>query len=181
MADLSISAPRPLARRLLWWIPAGVGLFAAVFIASRLPRILAAAETGQGLHGPDLVLFASLPLVIQAHILVAAGAVGLGAVMMLSRKGATFHRIAGWTWATLMAAVALTSFFITGANGDRWSYIHLVSGWLLVLLPIALIAARRHNVAAHKRSMMLLYYGILLIAGALTFVPGRIMWRLFFG
>ena len=50
-----------------------------------------------------------------------------------------------------------------------------------MLLPIALVAARRHAVALHKRAMMGLYFGILLIAGALTFIPGRLMWRLFFG
>jgi uncharacterized membrane protein len=182
MADLTFPATqRSWAQRLFWIVPSAVGLAAAVAIASRLPRIARAADAGQGLHGPDLGLFAAQPLVIQAHILAALATVGLGAVMMLSRKGARFHRRAGWLWAALMAGVALTSLFIVGANGDKWSYIHIASGWALVLLPIALVAARRHNVATHRRAMMGLYFGILLIAGALTFLPGRLMWRLFFG
>lgn len=182
MADLSLPTPRrPLAQRLFWMIPAALGLAASFTIVTRLPRIAGAAASGQGFHGPDLGLLAAQPLVVQGHILAALAAVGLGAAMMLSRKGARFHRAAGWVWAAVMAGVALTSLFIVGTNGDRWSYIHIASGWALVLLPVALVAARRHSVALHKRAMMGLYFGILLIAGALTFIPGRLMWRLFFG
>ena len=36
-------------------------------------------------------------------------------------------------------------------------------------------------VAPHKVLMTLLFYGSLLVSGALAFLPGRVMWRLFFG
>ncbi len=51
----------------------------------------------------------------------------------------------------------------------------------LVSLPLSIMAARRHNVARHSRAMIGLYAGGLLFAGLLAFIPGRLMWRMFFG
>ena len=42
-------------------------------------------------------------------------------------------------------------------------------------------ALRTGNIAAHKASMRGLYIGGLIIGGLLTFIPGRIMYRMFFG
>jgi uncharacterized membrane protein len=132
-------------------------------------------------HAPDLGLLMAQPAVIQIHLFAALAAIGLGAVMMLSRKGRTFHRVAGWTWVSLMALVAGSSLFITGLNGDKWSFIHLLSGWTLIVLPLAVFAARRHDVQRHRRTMMGLFYGGLLLAGALAFIPGRLLWNMILG
>jgi uncharacterized membrane protein len=132
-------------------------------------------------HLPDLALLMAQPLVIQVHLLAAVAAIALGGVMMTSRKGRTFHRVAGWVWVCIMALVAGSSLFITGLNGDKWSFIHLLSGWTLLVLPLAVVAARRHSVQRHRRTMMGLFYGGLLIAGALAFIPGRLMWNLLLG
>jgi uncharacterized membrane protein len=132
-------------------------------------------------HAPDLGLLMAQPAVIKVHLFAALAAIGLGAVMMLSRKGRAFHRAAGWTWVGLMAVVAGSSLFITGLNGDHWSLIHLLSGWTLIVLPLAVLAARRHEVKRHRGTMMGLFYGGLLLAGALAFIPGRLMWNLFLG
>src|SRR5207253_1033674 len=58
------------------------------------------------LHAPDLALFASLSPAIRIHLLAALGAVALGAVLMILRKGRGFHRVAGWVWVVLVAVVA---------------------------------------------------------------------------
>jgi uncharacterized membrane protein len=42
-------------------------------------------------------------------------------------------------------------------------------------------ALRTGNIDAHQASMRGMYIGGLIIAGALTFLPGRIMYRMFFG
>jgi uncharacterized membrane protein len=42
-------------------------------------------------------------------------------------------------------------------------------------------ALRAGNIPAHRASMRGLYIGGLIIAGLLTFAPGRIMYRMFFG
>ena len=131
-------------------------------------------------HWPDLSGVLRASPVVQVHLYTALVAIGLGAALMTSRKGARFHRVAGWIWVVLILFVAGSSLFITGLNGDKWSFIHLLSGWTMITAPLALIAARRHKVKQHRRAMMGIFYGGLLIAGALAFIPGRILWNVFF-
>jgi uncharacterized membrane protein len=165
-SPLSTSAPsRGLLAGKPWIAPVLLVLGAVVILALR----------------PNLRLLAEASPVIRLHVAVAAGAVVLGALQMGSRKGAAYHRIAGWAWVVLMTTVAASSLFITELTPGRWSLIHLLSGWTLISIPVAMIAARRHNVRLHRRFMMGLFFGGLLIAGALTFIPGRLMWRVFFG
>ena len=49
------------------------------------------------------------------------------------------------------------------------------------MLPLAVLHARRHNVIGHKRGMIGIFIGALVIAGLLTFVPGRIMHAVLLG
>jgi uncharacterized membrane protein len=56
-----------------------------------------------------------------------------------------------------------------------WSPIHLLSILVLVTLPLAVIHARRHDIAQHRMAMLMLFTGALVIAGGFTFLPGRIM------
>jgi uncharacterized membrane protein len=149
-------------------------------IGSKLDHFSAAAVLTRPPHWPELRLFFSQSPAMQAHVLAALGAVGLGAVLMLRRKGKTFHRIGGWVWSMLLMTVALSSLFIFDLTGT-WSYLHLFSGWVMVFLPLAILFARRRQVTRHRTLMMVLFYGSLLISGALTFLPGRLMWQLFFG
>jgi uncharacterized membrane protein len=171
---------RPTVRR---WL--AISFFAAAaltvgMLATRL-NYFAAVAAGARPHFPDVGLIAAQPPAVQIHLLAALGAVGLGFALMLSRKGRRFHRIAGWTWASMMGIAALSSLFINGLDGGKWSYLHIFAGWWLVFLPLGVFAARRHKVRVHKTIMMVLFYGSLLIAGALTFLPGRLMWTVFFG
>jgi uncharacterized membrane protein len=149
-------------------------------IGSKLDHFSAVAALARQPHWPDLQLFFSQSPAMQAHVLAALGAVGLGAVLMLRRKGKTFHRIGGWVWSVLLTTVALSSLFIFDLTGT-WSYLHLFSGWVMVFLPLAVLFAKRRRVTRHRTTMMVLFYGSLLISGALAFLPGRLMWQLFFG
>jgi uncharacterized membrane protein len=157
-----------------------VGVLTLGLLGAHLDEFAAAASRAQALHLPNLALFAAQSPAVQIHVLAALGAMGLGAALLVRRKGRRFHRVAGWTWTALISAVALSSLFIVGLNGDRWSYLHLTVGWIAVFLPLAVLAARRHRVTAHRTLMMMLFYGTLLISGALAFLPGRLLWRLFF-
>lgn len=132
-------------------------------------------------HGLDVPLFLAQPTVLQAHVIAAVASVGVGAVILRARKGRTFHRTLGWIWASLMAVAAGTSLFIVGLNGDFWSPIHLLSGWTLALLPVAVWAARRHNVNLHRRTMTGVFWGASIVAGGFALLPGRLMWTLFMG
>src|SRR5271154_3280751 len=122
------------------------------------------------------------PAVIQMHAFAALGAFGLGAVQLAAPKGTIPHRLFGWLWAGLMLAVVLSSFFIhTIRLWGPWSPIHLLSLFTLVMLPLAVLRARRHQVDRHRRAMTALFVGALVIAGIFTLLPGRIMHDVVFG
>lgn len=120
------------------------------------------------------------PLLIQAHILAAGAALGLGSWQLLARKGGQSHRIRGYAWIGLMAALALSSFGITGADG-RYSWIHGISVAVLIMLPLAALHGRAGRIRAHKSMMLGLFFGALIITGAFTLMPGRLMHRVVFG
>jgi uncharacterized membrane protein len=171
--------------------PLGFGpYFAIVMIMVALILVLSLGPAGayivraasQGrLHGPDFALFASLTPAIKVHLVTALAALALGGVLMSIRKGRTFHRTAGWAWVALVATTAGSTLFITSLNHGRWSLLHLFTGWTLIVLPLAVVWARRHDVARHRRTMMGLFYGGFAINLAVAFIPGRTMWNMFFG
>lgn len=116
------------------------------------------------------------PFVIQLHAFAAMAAFALGLVQFASPKGTLPHRTVGWIWVALMAIIAVSSFWIHGIRMvGPWSPIHLLSILVLVMMPLALWYAHRHNVRGHKMTMISVFIGGLVIAGAFTFVPGRIM------
>jgi uncharacterized membrane protein len=119
---------------------------------------------------------------IQVHAFAAIPAFGLGFVQLSAPKGTLPHRTVGWAWVALMFAVCISSFFIHQIRmWGPWSPIHLLSIFVLIMLPIAVMAARRHMVANHRRHMLGLFLGALVIAGVFTFWPGRIMHAVVFG
>jgi uncharacterized membrane protein len=181
--DVSPAVSRPALPRIPGYVVAVMAVSALIALALTFahvdPRTFFAAASLEP-HWPDLSGLARASPVVKVHLFAALVAIGLGAVLMLSRKGARFHRVAGWIWVALILVVAGSSLFITGLNGDRWSLIHLLSGWTMITAPLALVAARRHKVRQHRRAMMGIFYGGLLIAGALAFMPGRILWNVFF-
>ena len=122
------------------------------------------------------------PAVIQLHAFAALAAFALGVVQLSAPKGTIPHRVFGWIWATLMLTVVLSSFFIhTIRLWGPWSPIHLISIFTLIMLPLAVLRARRHQVEHHRRAMTGLFAGALVIAGIFTFLPGRIMHEVLFG
>jgi uncharacterized membrane protein len=62
-----------------------------------------------------------------------------------------------------------------------WSPIHLLSIFTPVTLPLGVWMAHRHRVADHRRIMILIFSGALVIAGLFMLVPGRIMHTVEFG
>ena len=137
-------------------------------------------------HLPDLALLAQVSPVIVIHLLFAVAAFSIGFIQIFGARlfgwgGNRMHRILGWTWVVMMLTVALSSFFIHVINPQGFSLIHILSVVTLVLLPIGVVAARRHNIALHSRIMTNLFIGALVLAGIFTFLPGRLMYRMFFG
>lgn len=144
--------------------------------------VLAGGGAGAlGLRAPRLDLIAQASAAIQVHLASALAAFLIGAVLLLGAKGTLSHRALGWAWAGAMGATAVSSFFIHQVIPGGLSLIHALSGWVVVALPVALYAARRHKVQLHRRSMTGLYFGGMFLAGGLAFLPGRLLGQVFFG
>src|SRR5450631_1670622 len=116
------------------------------------------------------------------HAFAAMAAFVLGIVQFAAPKGTLPHRTIGWIWVLLMVAVALSSFWIhTIRLAGPFSPIHLLSIFTLIMLPLAVWRAHQHRVADHRRIMIMTFTGALVIAGAFTLLPGRIMHAVVFG
>lgn len=119
--------------------------------------------------------------IIQIHAFAAIAAFALGPIILISRKGDTRHRVLGRIWAVSMVVTIASSFFIFGIRLiGPFSPIHLLSISAAYGLFQGINFARRGNIPAHRKSMQGLYFGALFIAGAFTFLPGRIMSQVFF-
>jgi uncharacterized membrane protein len=121
------------------------------------------------------------PTLYQMHAFLALLALGLGATQFALPKGSRLHRAMGYTWVACMAIIALSSFGIQELKRGHFSYIHVISIVTLVVLPFAVLHARRGRIRRHAISMVSLFVGALVIAGAFTLLPGRIMHHVVFG
>ena len=119
---------------------------------------------------------------IPMHAFAAMAAFALGVVQLAAPKGTLPHRTLGWIWVALMAVVAISAFWIHQLRiVGPFSPIHLLSIYVPVMLVVGVLAARRHNVQRHRRTMIGLFAGALIIAGLFTFMPGRVMHSVVFG
>jgi uncharacterized membrane protein len=119
---------------------------------------------------------------ILLHAFAAMAAFALGVVQLSAPKGTLPHRTLGWLWVLLMLAVAISAFWIHAIRlWGPWSPIHLLAIFVLIMVPLAVLHARRHRVAQHGWAMISIFAGALVIAGAFTLFPGRIMHAVVFG
>lgn len=120
--------------------------------------------------------------VVVAHAAMAVAALGLGAVQLAAPKGTMPHRMIGYVWAGLLMLVAASSFFIHQIRQvGPFSWIHVLSAYTLVAVPLAVRAARRHEVRNHMWWMIGLFFGALVVTGAFTLTPYRLMNAVVFG
>ena len=114
--------------------------------------------------------------VVQVHAFAAMSAFALGLVRFAAPKGTLPHRTIGFIWVALMAVIAISSFWIHSIRMfGPFSLIHALSIFTLVMLPLAVMHAHSHRVMQHRKAMVSIFLGALVIAGAFTFLPGRIM------
>jgi uncharacterized membrane protein len=119
---------------------------------------------------------------IQFHAFAAMTAFGLGLVQFAAPKGTLPHRTIGWIWVALMVVVSVSAFFIHQIRlWGPWSPIHLLAIFTLIVLPLAVWHAHSHAVRKHRDAMVSLFIGALVIAGAFTLLPGRIMHAVLLG
>lgn len=129
-----------------------------------------------------LDLFFSASWLIQVHAVLALIAVLAGGLQFALPKGTGSHRLLGHVWVGGMALVAISSFGIHELRlFGPFSPIHLLAVLVLVTLWQGVRLARQGDIARHKRTMVRLYLLALVITGAFTLLPGRLMHLVLFG
>lgn len=129
----------------------------------------------------NLAPLLATPLSVQIHVAAAVAAMVIGAVIILLPKGTGFHRTLGWSWVGSMVVVAATSIMMIADFGTGVNPLHAFTAVTVISLWAGLAGIRRGDVQQHAGSMIGLYIGGLFIAGAFAFIPGRTMWKVFFG
>jgi uncharacterized membrane protein len=118
------------------------------------------------------------------HLLTVVPCFFLGTIVLLIKKGTTTHKLLGRTYMVLMLITASITLFMPADVGptlwNHFGWIHSFSFLTLYTVPTAYWAIKKGNVKAHKRKMILLYFGALVIAGGFTLAPGRYLHELFF-
>lgn len=134
-----------------------------------------------GGFSPDFSAFARAPLIIQVHAGAAIAAVVLGLVQLMAPKGTLPHRTLGYVWAALMLTTALTAIFIRQINDGQFSFIHIFVPLTLFGLFGMITHARALRTDRHRNTVLGLFIGALIVPGLFAFMPGRLMWQMFFG
>ena len=125
--------------------------------------------------------------IIYAHATLALLAVPLGLYILLTKKGTKQHRILGRIWITFLIIVSLTAIFIQAINPGHYSLIHLFIPLTLGSLIYSIWNIKKFKKTriqkyklAHMYSMISVYVGALIIAGAFTLMPGRFFYDILF-
>ena len=126
--------------------------------------------------------------IIYIHAVIALLAVPLGLFIFFKKKGTTQHKINGRIWVTLLVLVCFTAVVIKVINPGQYSLIHLLIPWTLGSLIYSIWSIKKFQKTkiqrykqSHMYSMIGVYLGALLIAGAFTLMPGRLFHQIFIG
>ena len=127
-------------------------------------------------------------LLIVTHTAFALAAVPVGVYIFLNKKGTARHKLAGRFWVALLTIVSMSAMPIQSINSGHYSLIHLFIPFTIGSLMYSIWSIRRFKVTclqkyryAHMYSMIGVYVGALLIAGAFTLLPGRFLNGIVFG
>jgi len=122
---------------------------------------------------------------MQLHLATVIHSFLIGTLLLVIKKGTGIHKIFGRVYMILMMVTALITLFMPARVGatflNHFGWIHSFSFLTIYTVPTAYWAIKKGNVRAHKRKMILLYFGAIVIAGGFTFYPGRYLHHLFFG
>ena len=126
--------------------------------------------------------------IIYVHAALALLAIPLGLYIFITRKGTKNHKMLGRTWVTVLIIVSLTAIFIQTINPGQYSLIHLLIPYTIGSLIYSIWNIRKFKKTKiesykikHMHSMIGVYIGALLIAGAFTLMPGRFFHEIIFG
>ncbi|MEP3050604.1 MAG: hypothetical protein ABJP48_12640 [Erythrobacter sp.] len=143
-------------------------------LAATMMTLLTLYALARGLGGfapahPNIREFA-----IAFHVATVIPAIPLGGYLLLAPKGTKMHKKLGKIWVGLMVTTATAAIFIQ--TGGGFSFIHLfipMTYWASFKL---IATARRGDMKGHKKEILSLYLGALMIPGIVSMaLPGRLM------
>ena len=119
------------------------------------------------------------------HLATIVPAFVIGCLQLVRRKGTPTHKLLGRIYMALMMATGLITLAMPAEVGPRFlnhfGVIHVFSALALINVPLAYLSARRGKIKLHRFNMLTLYFGGVVIAGVLAFLPGRMLHRWLFG
>jgi uncharacterized membrane protein len=119
-------------------------------------------------------------LLTYLHLATVVPAFFIGTYILFNQKGTPAHRKLGKVFMMLMLGTAFITLFMSAGGGARilghFGFNHLFVIPVAFFIPRAYFAARRGDIKTHKGSVIGVYVGALLIAGAVAiFTPGRLL------
>ena len=130
----------------------------------------------------NLAPLAAAPFAIKLHLATVLPAFAIGTwQIFFSTKGRRAHRLWGAIYLVLMTVTAIDTFFVRSIHPGHLTLIHLFIPLTLFGVFGALWNVHRGNIKGHRAAMIGLYVGGIILAGAFTFLPGRLMHGIFFG
>lgn len=129
------------------------------------------------------------PPEIQLHWATATIAFFLGLIIFLRPKGTLPHKTMGVFYATLMIVTSVSAFFIRRGEVTGLEFLTFKGmTFIHLFIPVTLIGIVgglhgiliRKDAEAHRKPLIGSFIGGLIIAGGLTFIPGRRMYSFFF-
>jgi uncharacterized membrane protein len=123
----------------------------------------------------------AVPWPVWAHLATILPALALTPVMLLRARGDRLHRLLGKIWVAAMFLTALISLEVRLSNHGGFSFIHILSAYVIVAAPLIWWTAHTHRVKAHRGQVRGMVTGALLIAGFFTLPFGRLLGSWLFG
>jgi uncharacterized membrane protein len=119
------------------------------------------------------------------HLATVLPAFLIGTFMLIRKKGTPVHKALGRIYLVLMLTTATIALFMPAKVGPtfmgHFGFIHLLCLLTIQAVPQAYFAVRRGDIKTHRGAMVKLYVGAILIAGAFTLAPGRLLNGWLFG
>ncbi|MBT29093.1 MAG: hypothetical protein CMO01_05460 [Thalassobius sp.] len=121
---------------------------------------------------------------MYVHLVTVVPCIFIGAFLLFSKKGQAIHRNWGKVYMALMIFTAFVSLWMPARVGGNilghFGWIHVFSLLTIYTVPTAILAIKKGDVKSHKRKMIILYVGAIVIAGGFTLAPGRYLHEVFF-
>lgn len=115
-------------------------------------------------------------LAIRLHVMAVIPAAMLGPIIFAMPKGTRLHRLLGALWMLLMLTASVSSLFIHQLRLiGPFSPLHSLAVFVIVGCVRAIWAVRKGRVQTHQNILKSVYIGGIIVAGAFSFAPGRLM------